>query len=78
MFCEEIKKVSVTNRFWISYGGCTLFTSIPPTETIDFAVILLFENNPGLDITKAELRNCVFSAYFQVHIFFYKVRFTTK
>ena len=56
-FCEEIKKVSATNRFLISCDVCNLFTSIPLKETIDIAVNLLFEHNPGLNFTKAELKN---------------------
>ena len=55
-FCEEIKKVSATNGFLISYDVSSLFTSIPLKETIDIAVNLLFEHNPGLNITKAELK----------------------
>ena len=55
-FCEEIKKVSAANRFLISYGVCSLFTNIPLNETIDIAVNLLFEHNPSLNITKAELK----------------------
>ena len=55
-FCEEINKVSPTNRFLISYDACSLFTSIPLKETIDIAVNLLFEHNPGLNIFKAELK----------------------
>ena len=55
-FCEEIKKVSATNRFLISYDVCSLFTSIPLKETIDIAVNLLFEHFSGLNITKAELK----------------------
>ena len=55
-FCEEIKKVRATNRFLVSYDLCSLFTSIPLKETIDIAVNLLFEHNPGLNITKAELK----------------------
>ena len=55
-FCEEIKKVSATNRFSISHDVCSLFTSIPLKETIDIAVNLLFDHNPDLNITKAELK----------------------
>ena len=55
-FCEEIKKVSATNRFLISYDICSLFISIPIKKTIDIAVNLLFDHNPGLNITKAELK----------------------
>ena len=65
-FCEEIKNVSVTNRFLICYDTCSLFTSIPYNETVDIAVNLLFEHNPGLNITKAESKKLVqfsFSRY---------------
>ena len=55
-FCEKIKKVSATNKFLISYEVCSLFTSIPLKETIGIAVNLLLEHNPGLNITKAELK----------------------
>ena len=55
-FCEEIKKVRATNRFLISDDVCSLFTSIPLKETIDITVNLLFDHNPGLNITKAELK----------------------
>ena len=51
-FCEEIKKVSATNKFLISYDVCSLFTSIPLKETIDIAVDLLFEHNPNFKIIK--------------------------
>ena len=40
----------------ISYDVCILFTSIPLKEAIDIDVNLLFEHNPGLNITKAELK----------------------
>ena len=56
MFCEEIKEVTATNTFLISYDMCSLFTSIPLKETIDIAINLLFEHYPGLNITKAELK----------------------
>ena len=68
-FCEEIKKVSATNRFLISYDVCSLFTSIPLKETIDIAVNLLFEHNPGLNITKAELKKLFEFATLGIWIF---------
>ena len=76
-FCEETKKVSATNRFLISYDVCSLFTSIPLEETIDIAVNLLFEHNPGLNIAKAELKNFL-NLQHQEHISFFKVQFMTK
>ena len=50
-FCEEIQKVSATNRFLISCDVCSLFINIP-----HIAVNLLFEHSPGLNIIKAELK----------------------
>ena len=69
-FCKEIKKVSATNRFLISYDVCSLFTSIPLKETIDIAVNLLFEHNPGLNITKAELKKLFEFAKSGTHFLF--------
>ena len=40
----------------ISCDACSLFTSIPLKETVDIDVNLLFEHNPDLNITKAELK----------------------
>ena len=51
MFCKEIKEVSATNKFLISFDVCSLFNSIPFKQTIDIAVNLLFEYNPGSTIT---------------------------
>ena len=55
-FCGEIKKVSATNRLLISYDVSSLFTCIPLKETTDVAVNLLFEHNPGLNITNADFK----------------------
>ena len=56
MFCKEIKEVSVTNKVLISYDVCSLFTSIRLKQTIDIAVNLLLEYNPGSTITKSGLK----------------------
>ena len=68
-FSEEIKKVSDTNRFLISYDVGSLFTSIPLKETIDIAVNLMFEHNPGLNITKAKLKKLFEFATLSMYIF---------
>ena len=47
-FCKEIKKVSSTNKFLISYDISSLFTSIPLNETIDLAVKFFFDNNSNI------------------------------
>ena len=55
-FCKEIKKVSPTNKFLISYDTCSLFTSIALNETIDLGVELISDNNPNIKITKKDLK----------------------
>ena len=54
-FCKQIKKVSSTNKFLISYDISSLFTSISLNETIDLAVKLIFDNNQNIKITKKDL-----------------------
>ena len=55
-FCKEIKKVSSSNKFLISYDIWSLFTSILLNETIDLAVQLIFNNNPNIKIIKNDLK----------------------
>ena len=69
-FCEEIKKVRASNKFLVSYDVCSLFTSIPLAETIDIAVDLLFEKNPGFKISKADLRKLFQFAASGTHFMF--------
>ena len=69
-FCQEIKKVRDSNKFLVSYDVCSLYTSIPLAETIDIAVDLLFEKNPGFKISKADLRKLFQFATSGVHFMF--------
>ena len=55
-FCKEVEEVSCYNKFMISYGVCSLLTSIPLKETIDIAINLLFDKHPYLKITRQELK----------------------
>ena len=55
-FCEEIQGVSANDYFLVSYDVCSLFTSIPLTETIEIAVELIFQNKTNLKISKNELK----------------------
>ena len=48
--------VSANDYFLVSYDLCNLFTSIPPIETIETAVELIFVNKPYLQISKYELK----------------------
>ena len=55
-FCKEIKKVSSTNTFFMSYDICSFFTSIPLNETINLALKLIFDKNQNIIIRKKDLQ----------------------
>ena len=70
LFCKEIKKVSSTNKFLISFDICSLFTRIPLNETIDLAVKLIFDNKPNIQSTKKDLKTLFEFATSGTHILF--------
>ena len=70
LFCKEIKKVSSTNKFLISFDICSLFTTIPLNETIDLAVKLIFDNKPNIQSTKKDLKTLFEFATLGIHILF--------
>ena len=47
-----------------------MFTSIPPNETIDLAVKLIFDNNPNIKITKKDFKKLFEFATSGAHILF--------
>ena len=49
--------VSANDYFLVSYEICSLFTSIPLTETKEITVELIFQNKPNLKISKMNLNN---------------------
>ena len=53
--CKEIKKVSSTINFLVSYDTCSLFTSILLNKTIELAVKLIFDNNLNIKVTHKNL-----------------------
>ena len=56
--------------FLFFYDITSLFTSIPPQETIDIAINLIFNRNPNLSITKKELKKLFLFATSQTHFIF--------
>ena len=48
VFIEEIKLVSVADKFLILFDVTSLFTHIPLSEGIDIAINLIFENSPDI------------------------------
>ena len=69
-FCEEIQGVSANDYFLVSYDVCSLFTSIPLTETTEIAVELIFHNKTNLKIFKNELKQLFKFATSRTHFLF--------
>ena len=63
-------KSSGYEKFLLSYNVTSLFTNIPPQETIDIAINLIFNHNPNLNITKKELKKLFLFATSQTHFIF--------
>ena len=55
-FVEELKAVSVTYKYVVSYDVTSLFTNIPLEETIHLTIDLLFEAKPDLKISRKDLQ----------------------
>ena len=74
-FVSQIKNTNISGKFLVSYDITSLFTNIPPQETIDIAINLIFNHNPNLSITKKELKKLFLFAtsrtYFLVNGKFY-------
>ena len=51
-FVNDLKQVSSTNQFMVSFDVISLFTNIPLDETINLAVDLLMENEPSIKMSK--------------------------
>ena len=54
-FVEELKEVSINNKFLVSYDVNSLFTNIPLKETIKLAVDLIKTSHPNLKISSDDL-----------------------
>ena len=56
-FVSQIKNVNLSRKFIVSYDVISLFANISIQGTSDFAINLIFNPNPNLNITKKELKN---------------------
>ena len=70
-FVPQIKNANLSGKFLVSYDVTSLFTKILLQETIDIAIILIFNHNPNKSITKQELKKKLFLfATSQTHFLF--------
>ena len=69
-FVSQIKNANLSRKVLVSYDITSLFTNIPPQQTIDIAINLIFSHNPNLNITKIELKKLFLFATSQTHFIF--------
>ena len=67
---EEIKSVSVADKFLILFDVTSLFRNIPFSEAIDIAINLIFGNSFDIKFTKRELRKLFRIATSETHFTF--------
>ena len=54
-FVEELKEVSINDKFLVSFDVTSLFTNIPLEETIKLAFDLITTSNPNLKVSSEDL-----------------------
>ena len=69
-FIEEIKLVSVADKFFISFGATRLFTNIPVSVAFNIVINLIFENSPHIKLTKVEIQKLFGIATSEIHFTF--------
>ena len=69
-FGEELKTVSVTNKYIVSYDVTSLITNIPLGKIIYLTIDLLFEAKPDLKISRKDLRKLFQFATIQTNFLF--------
>ena len=69
-FVSQINNANLCQEFLFSYDATTLFNNIPPQETIDIAINLIFNHNTNLKITRKELKKLFLFATSQTHFIF--------
>ena len=66
-FVEDLKQVSLNDKFLVSYDVVSLFTNIPLKETIDLAVNLIKSKDSRVKMSHAQLRKLFMFATSQTH-----------
>ena len=69
-FCEGINDLSLHGMFMVSFDVESLFTNIPLDDCINLAVKYITEGNPGLKLSKNELKRLFEFATKETHFLF--------
>ena len=67
---EELKRVSLIDKFLVSFDVTSLFTNIPLSETIKLAVDLIKTSQPDLNISGKDLTSLFNFATCETHFLF--------
>ena len=76
-FVEELKRVSLVDKFLVSFDVTSLFTNIPLSVTIKLAVDLIKTSQPDLNISEKDLTSLFNFATCETH-FLFKGKFYDK
>ena len=55
-FVDELQQAGIHGKFFTSFDVVSLFTNVPLMETINLAVDYIFDNTPGIKISKLDLK----------------------
>ena len=69
-FVSQIENANLSKKIVVSYDVTSPFINIPPQETIDVAIDLIFNQNPNLNITRKELKKPFLFPTSQTHFAF--------
>ena len=69
-FIKELKRVSLVDKFLVSFDVTSLFTNIPLSETIKLAVDLIKTSQPDLNISEKDLTSLFNFATCETHYLF--------
>ena len=73
-FVNDISEIDSKDKFMISFDVSSLFTNIPLAETVDIAIQLLLDNEPGLGMSREELVTLFEFATAKSHFLFNDLR----
>ena len=69
-FVNEVKNAKFENSYLVSFDVESVFTNVPVKETTEMAIDLIFQNNPNIKFSKAQLRKLFSFATSRTHFLF--------
>ena len=59
-----------SNKFMVSFDVESLFTNIPPLESVELAVYYILSGNPNIKLSKNSLKELLLAVTAQTHFLF--------